>query len=128
MHRFQKDLMADAVHHGWLRHLHHDQRTAEGEDLAARVRSFRSGLRHLKASGPDDAMAAHLSYALLFGLVPRDRPPHGRLAAAWLQACSALPGWQPPKSARQGFDDPDFTRDEWRGMGLYGAIALSSNL
>jgi hypothetical protein len=87
MHRFQKDLMADAVHHGWLRHLHHDQRTAESEELAVAIRSFRSGLRHLKASGSGDAMAARLSYAVLFG-----------------------------------------TRDGWRGMGLGGAIVLSSNL
>src|ERR1035437_5272529 len=93
MHRFQKDLMADAVHHGWLRHLHH----------------------------------ARLSYAVLFGLVSRDRLPPARLAAAWLQACAGLPDWQPVEAARPGFDDPDFTRDEWRGMGLGGAIVLASN-
>jgi hypothetical protein len=31
LRQFAHGLVRDAVHHGWLRHLHHDQRTAEGE-------------------------------------------------------------------------------------------------
>ena len=128
LRQFAHGLVRDAVHHGWLRHLHHDQRTAEGEQLAVQIRSFRSGLRHLKASGGEDAIAGHLSYALVFGLASRDRLPHARFAASWIRACSSLPGWRPAEVKRPRLDDPDFTRDEWRGMGLNGAIALAAGL
>jgi hypothetical protein len=57
----------------------------------------------------------------MFGLTPRDRLPHERFVGSWIQACAALPGWQLKEPAGPGFDEPDFTRDEWRGMGL-GAL------
>jgi hypothetical protein len=128
LRQFASGLLRDAVHHGWLRRLHHDQRTPAGEQLAAQIRSFRSGLRQLKASGGEDAITGHLSYALMFGLASRDRLPHARLAASWIRACSSLPGWMPAEAKRPRLGDPDFTRDEWRGMGLDGAIALSASL
>jgi Predicted membrane protein (DUF2207) len=40
----RKVLIRDAVHQGWLRHLRHDQRTAEAEELAGHVRFFRRDL------------------------------------------------------------------------------------
>jgi hypothetical protein len=128
LRQFASGLLRDAVHHGWLRRLHHDQRTPAGERLAAQIRSFRSGLRQLKASGGEGAITGHLSYALMFGLASPDRLPHARLAASWIRACSSLPGWMPPEAKRPRLGDPDFTRDEWRGMGLDGAIALSASL
>jgi len=128
LQRFKKDLIRDAVHHDWLGHLHHDDRTPAGEELAQQIRSFRSALRHLKTSGGDDALDSYLPYALLFGLTSRDRLPHERFVGSWVQACAELPGWRSKEPARQGFDDPDFTRDEWRGMGLSGAAALSMGL
>jgi hypothetical protein len=68
------------------------------------------------------------SDALLFGLVSGDRLRLARFAASFIQACSSLPGWQAEESKRPRLDDPDFTRDEWRGMGLDGAVALSEGL
>lgn len=41
--RFQHGLVHEAVSHGWLRHLHHDQRTPDGDQLAEQIRSFRVG-------------------------------------------------------------------------------------
>jgi hypothetical protein len=128
LQRFARSLLRDAVRQGWLRHLHHDQRTPEGEQIAGRIRQFRSGLRKLKAVGGEDAITGYLPYALLFGLASRDQLPHARFAASWIQACSSLPGWQPAGSKRPSSCDPDFTKDEWRGMGLNGAIALSAGL
>jgi hypothetical protein len=40
----RKALIREAAHQGWLRHLHHDQRTPKGEELAGHVRSFRQPL------------------------------------------------------------------------------------
>jgi hypothetical protein len=128
LRHFAHGLVRDAVHRGWLRHLHHDQRTPEGEQLAVQIRSFRSGLRHMKASGGEDAITGHLSYALLFGLASRDRLPHARFAASWIRACASLPGWMLAEAKRPRLGDPDFTRDEWRGMGLDGAIVLAAGL
>jgi hypothetical protein len=53
VHRFRHHLMHEAVTRGWPRHLHHDQRTPEGEQLAAQTRSFRVAPRHLKTSGSE---------------------------------------------------------------------------
>ena len=112
----------------WLRHRHPDQRTEDGGRLVVAIRSFRSGLRQLKASDGEDALASRLPYALLFGLASWDRLPQARFAAAWIQACSSLPGWQHDEPKRPQPGDPDFTRDEWRGMGLAGAQAMLWNL
>jgi hypothetical protein len=66
----RKDLIRDAVHQGWLRHLHHDQRTAKGEELAGHVRSFRRDLRRLVSEGDQRALSGQLMpYALRFGLL-----------------------------------------------------------
>jgi hypothetical protein len=58
--------LAGAAHHHrgrGLRHLHHDQRTPEGEDLVRQVRSFRRDLRRLKTKGDQEALAKDLSRA-----------------------------------------------------------------
>jgi len=64
--RFRHHLVHEAVSRGWPRHLHHDQRTPEGGQLAAQIRSVRVALRHLKTSGGEQALASQLPYALLF--------------------------------------------------------------
>lgn len=46
LRHFAHDLVKDAVHRGWFKHTHHDQRTSRGEELAARIRSLRAALRH----------------------------------------------------------------------------------
>lgn len=128
LQRFKKDLIRDAAHHGRLRRLHRHERTPEGEQLAQGIRSFRAALRHLKASGGEDALDSYLPYALMFGLESRDRLPYERFVRSWVQACAGLPGWQPNKHGRPRSCDPDFTREEWRGMGLSGADAMALHL
>lgn len=46
--------MHDALRHGWLRRLHHDQRTETGEQLAGRIRRFQGNLRRELAAGPGE--------------------------------------------------------------------------
>ncbi len=45
--RTRAALVHDAIHRGWLRHLHPDQRTDAGEELAGRIRAFQHGLRQV---------------------------------------------------------------------------------
>jgi hypothetical protein len=100
-------LVREAVHQGWLRHMHHDQRTPKGDDLALRVRSFSRELRRLKAEGDKEALAGGLlPYAMHFGLVSDDQTPLARFAHAWVRAFADQPGWAPPKPKRAEFDDP----------------------
>jgi hypothetical protein len=100
-------LVREAVHQGWLRHMHHDQRTREGDDLALQVRSFSRDLRRLKADGGKEALAgALLPYALHFGLIPDEQTPLARFAHAWVRVFVGQPGWAPPKPKRAEFDDP----------------------
>lgn len=89
----RREMLHDAVHRGWLGHLHHDRRTADGELLAARIRTFRNQLRHFASSQGEDALAGPLlPYALRFGLVRGDQPL-ARFARHWVSAFSPLPGW-----------------------------------
>jgi hypothetical protein len=90
----RREILHDAVHRGWLRHIHHDQRTAEGEQLAARIRTFQNRLRHFASSQGEDALAGPLlPYAMHFGLVHGDDLPLARFARHWVRAFSVLPGW-----------------------------------
>ncbi len=100
-------LVHEAVHQGWLRHLHHDQRTPRGEDLARQVRTFRRDLRRLKADGDQEALAGDLlPYALHLGLLSDDQSPLPRFARAWVRVFFGAPGWAPPEPTRAEFDDP----------------------
>jgi hypothetical protein len=88
-------LVDEAVHRGWLRRLHHDQRTKRGEELGRQVRSFQRDLRHLKTARGEDALAVSLlPYALHFGLVSRSAIPLARFAQAWVETFAYLPGWR----------------------------------
>lgn len=100
-------LVREAVHRGWLRHLHHDQRSPKGEDLARQVRSFQRDLRRLKASGEQEALAGVLlPYALHFGLISDAQIPLARFAHAWVRAFADQPGWAPPRPQSTEFDAP----------------------
>jgi hypothetical protein len=100
-------LIREAVHQGWLRHLHHDQRTPSGEDLARQVRTFRRDLRRLTADGDQEALAGDLlPYALHFGLVSGDQMPLARFPHAWVRMFAGQPGWAPPKPKRTDAGDP----------------------
>jgi HAMP domain-containing protein len=104
----RKVLIRDAVHQGWLRHLRHDQRTAEAEELAGHVRSFRRDLRRLVADGDQRALSGQLlPYALRFGLLSDQGTPLVRFTQAWVRAFAELPGWAPPKPAR-----PEYVSDQ----------------
>jgi hypothetical protein len=90
----RREILHDAVHKGWLRHIHHDQRTAEGEQLAARIRTFQIQLRHFAASHREEVLAGPLlPYAMHFGLVRGDDLPLARFARHWVRTFAVLPGW-----------------------------------
>lgn len=124
----RKALIHEAVHNGWLRHLHHDQRTAKGEELAAHLRSFRRDLRRLVAAGDQEVLSAPLlPYALRFGLLSDAEAPLVRFAQAWVRAFATQPGWAPPKPTRTeyGSDQPlfaDIGRIPGAGLGAMGWI------
>jgi hypothetical protein len=98
--RFRDSVIKDAVHHGWLRRFGH-ARTPAGDELRREARLFRGRLRSLKASGPAADFAACLPYAVLFGLAADEDLPLAGFAAAWSQACSALPGWRHEPAPRR---------------------------
>jgi hypothetical protein len=86
----------DAVHHGWLRRLHHHERTKAGEELADQLRVFRQELRSVRAErGPEILDGELLPYALHFGLATPGHPL-ARFAHAWVAAFAQLPEWRAP--------------------------------
>jgi hypothetical protein len=94
-------IVRDAVHHGWLHHLHHDQRTDQGEELVVRIRAFQRDLRYLKsAEGPKALTGRLLPYALHFGLTDPDQDLLVRFAYAFTATFADLPGWRPPEHTR----------------------------
>jgi hypothetical protein len=123
----RREIVRDAVHRGWLRHIHHDQRTAEGEQLAARIRTFHHRLRYFALSQGEDALAGPLlPYAMHFGLVHSDDQPLVPFARQWVRAFSVLPGWhlEAPK-APDPLSEPvpvDNTRGFQGLMGWYPAM------
>lgn len=81
LQRRRAALVHDAVHHGWLRRLHPDQRTDAGEQLASRIRSFQHGLRRAAAEqGADTLTGPLLPYALRFAVIRGDQHPLARFA------------------------------------------------
>jgi hypothetical protein len=94
-------IVRDAVHHRWLHHLHHDQRTDQGEELVLHIRAFQRDLRHLKtAEGPSALTGRLLPYALHFGLTDPVQDPLVRFAHAFAATFADLPGWRPPEHSR----------------------------
>ena len=104
--RVRSALIHDGVARGWLRHLHHDQRTPGAEGLARQLRAFQRELRQLRQqSGQDLLSGSLLPYAVHFGLVPVDAAPLARLAYAWVSAFADRPGWRPAAPARSRDDE-----------------------
>jgi hypothetical protein len=92
--KVRADLIREAVHQGWLRRWHHDQRTPEGDQLARKLRAFRSELRQLKAEhGEDPLIKDWLPFAVHFGLISPERIALARFARAWDDAFSDMKGW-----------------------------------
>lgn len=92
----REGLVRDAVHRGWLRRLHHHERTQAGEELASQLRAFRQELRSARAGrGPEVLDGQLLPYALHFGLA-RPGHPLTRFAHAWVAAFAKLPEWRAP--------------------------------
>ena len=106
LERFKNSVIRDAVHHGWLRRIGH-ARTPAGEELSREAGAYRGRLRHLKASGPAAAFAGCLPYAVVFGLAADSGLPLAGFAAAWTQACSALPGWRHEPAPRREVPIPN---------------------
>jgi hypothetical protein len=104
----RREIIRDAVHRGWLHHLHHDQRTSEGDELAERIRAFQRRLRQYASDqGPTAVSGPLLPYALHFGMLSGSDLPLARLAHRWVSSFSALPGWHPPAPKEPNpLDDP----------------------
>lgn len=118
--RIRHEILHDAVHRGWLRHVHHDQRTAEGEQAAARIHSFQRLLRQFGTDQGEQALTGSLlPYALHFGLIRDGELPLVRFAHDWVSEFSALPGWHtPPPKAPDPLSEPVPKSDE----GFYGLM------
>ena len=99
-------LEREVVAQGWVRRLHHDQRTPKGEELARHVRSFQRELRKLKSGGGAEAFGGTmLPFALRFGFVSGDQVPLVRFAHDWVRTFGDLTGWRPAQPARPVFDN-----------------------
>jgi hypothetical protein len=113
--RVRGALVHEAVRQGWLRDVHKDERTPEGEELARDVRSFQRELRHYaEAQGTASVAGPLLPYALHFGLIPvgaaheeATAVPLARFAHAWAYTFKDLPGWRVVPAKRQQVTDAD---------------------
>jgi hypothetical protein len=118
----RKALVHEGVARGWLRRLHHDQRTPAAEDLTAHVRAFGRQMRQLRRDHGQDALGGTLlPYALRFGLATGDTQPLVRLNRAWVDRFADLPGWRPVTPART-FDEITITPNPYADLGRAGMI------
>jgi hypothetical protein len=107
LRRTRAALVHDAVHRGWLRHLHPGQRTDAGEQLAIRIRGFQYGLRKVASEQGADALTGPLlPYGLRFGLVHGEEYPLARFAHRWVETFGELPGWQVEPEPRNPLEEP----------------------
>jgi hypothetical protein len=121
-------VVRDSVHHGWLRHLDHQKRTGEGEELARKIRGFQRQLRHFTSGQGSRAVPDKLlPYALHFGYMARDDAPLVQFAHAWVEAFADLPGWRAPEPKHPEFDQvqgPLLTNDDSMSKDLASAAFL----
>ncbi len=90
----RREILRDEAHRGWLRRVHHDQRTVEGEQLAERIRTFHNRLRQFAVSQGEGALAGPLlPYAMHLGLVHSDDLPLVPFARHWVRTFSVLLGF-----------------------------------
>jgi hypothetical protein len=103
--KIRRLLEHEVVAQGWIRRLHHDQRTPKGEELARQVRSFQRELRKFKSDEGEEAVGGTLlPFALRFGLASGDQLPLARFAHAWVRTFGDLPGWRPAQPGRPTYD------------------------
>jgi hypothetical protein len=105
LEKVRRTLEHEVIAQGWVRRLHHDQRTPKGEELARHVRSFQRELRKFKSDGGEEAaFGTLLPFALRFGLVSGDQLPLARFAHDWVRTFGDLPGWRPAQPGRPVYD------------------------
>jgi hypothetical protein len=105
--RTREALVHDAVHRGWLRRMHPDQRTDAGEQLAIRIRSFQRGLRQVASEQGADALTGPLlPFGLRFGLIRDEEFPLARFAHRWVEAFAELPGWRAGPEPHNPLEEP----------------------
>jgi hypothetical protein len=105
LEKTRRAIVREAVHQGWLHHVHHDQRTDQGEELVVRIRAFQRDLRHLKSAEGATALNGRLlPYALHFGLADPAQDPLVRFAHAFTATFADLPSWRPPDHTRPDDD------------------------
>jgi len=108
MDKARSEIVGSAIHHGWIHHLHHDQRTSQGKELGTQVRAFQRDLRRATSERGEDVLAGPLlPYALRFGLVTDETIPLVRFAHSWVRALASEPGWAPPQPERKTYDVPE---------------------
>jgi len=116
----RKALVHDGVARGWLRRLHHDQRTPAAEELATQVKAFSRQMRQARRDGGHDALSrALLPYALRFGLATDETQPLARFSRAWAEVFGDLPGWRPVTPAKT-FDEITITPNPYLNPGRGG--------
>jgi hypothetical protein len=117
----RREVVRDAVTRGWLRRMHHDQRTSEGQRLAARIRVFQRHLRQYASDQGESALAGPLlPYAMHFGMTCQQDLPLVRLAQHWVVRFSALPGWHAAvPRAPNPLDDPVPLDNRWSGYARF---------
>jgi hypothetical protein len=123
MDKARSEIESAAVRDGWIRRFRHDQRTSAGEDLAAKVRSFRWSLRRTTAELPEDVLAGPLlPFALRFGLASDDGIPLARFAHAAVRTLVSEPGWAPPPAKKQEHGEISTASRGYQGGMDYGAF------
>lgn len=123
MDKARSQIEGAAVRDGWIRRFHHDQRTSAGEELAAKVRSFRWSLRRTTAELPEDVLAGPLlPFALRFGLASDDGIPLARFARAAVRTLVSEPGWSPPPARKQDYGEISTSSRGYQGGMDYGAF------
>jgi hypothetical protein len=113
MDKARSEIVATAVSHGWIRHLHHDQRTPDGKELSAKVREFQRSLRRAGSEQGQDVLTGPLlPYALRFGLITDEEIPLARFAHAWVRVLVHEPGWTPSQPGRTSYDEVPISNSE----------------
>jgi hypothetical protein len=106
MDKARSEIVAGAVHDGWIRRFQHDQRTSKGEELAVGVRAFQRSLRRAMPELAQDVLDGPLlPYAMRGGLATDEGIPLVRFAHAAVRTLVTEPGWTPPQPEGKTYDE-----------------------